>query len=152
MFNHSSQTYSLKHPPWSKSEKKYFYYCYKDCWQQLLLLSRWIYPKFCFVKDKVTKRVVLHGVLKDGLYRLNLSFHNIKQVHKPQQLQVQKTTTNNQVHLNSNNRVRSSFIQFHLNSSDRIMSSFNVSSFPSSNVLFDVWHKRLEHLSDKVLA
>uniref|UniRef100_A0A803Q4P4 Integrase catalytic domain-containing protein n=1 Tax=Cannabis sativa TaxID=3483 RepID=A0A803Q4P4_CANSA len=82
------------------------------------------YSTFCLVKDKVTKRVLLHRVLKDGLYQLD-SPH----------------TTPNHSHQKSN-----------LISTFTISVDSNVTQPQAASLLIsqvDVWHRRLGHPSIK---
>ena len=90
----------------------------------------------CFVKDKVTKKVLLQGRLKDWLYQLVLPVFAIF-------YQAQTQLSSSPSTRASTSTVNSSCFQ-----SNKCLNPINVSSFYSK----ETWHRRLGHLSSKVLS
>lgn len=88
------------------------------------------FPNFCYVKDQVTKKILLHGSLKNGLY----AFH----------LPLKSSNSNNSVIKDSSSQLS----VFHANLSQ--VSDFekcNVLSHTVDNKDLNLWHKRLGHPS-----
>lgn len=83
---------------------------------------------FCLVKDKVTGRIVLRGVLKDGLYQLE----NVKTN------EVKESTLRKAIKGNSGEEVVNSSV---------FVCDANVNAVLSR----DVWHRRLGHPASKIL-
>lgn len=80
------------------------------------------HPSLCFVKDQVTKAIILKGILSDGLYKFSL--------HKPPQPSRNKFSS-----FNSSPEVCSTSLDKHPSAATTSNSSSSI----------ELWHKRLGH-------
>ncbi|MDV3143314.1 MAG: GAG-pre-integrase domain-containing protein, partial [Sweet potato little leaf phytoplasma] len=87
------------------------------------------HSNYFLVKDKISRRVMLHGTLKRGLYQLDLP-------------SIQTSKSNSQSSLSA---VVSS------PSNKSFVSAFQVQKSVSCNVPLNLWHSRLGHASAKVV-
>ena len=125
------------------------------CWVSLKSHAEF-YANYCLFKDKTTKKVLFQGILKGGLYQLDISkledgfkhggstsLHNVKN----------KTCTFGHVSLLSNVTMFHSSNSCNNQSTDALVDTSLACVNSTTNYkLVNLWHSQLGHSSKRVLS